>query len=69
MSNLFGNIFDFDGDGRTSDSEELFGLGLAGPESDPFHAMDCGDEVEFYEEHMDDFDSFEDAEEYFNEHQ
>lgn len=28
LFNLFGNLFDFDGDGQTSDFEEIMGLGM-----------------------------------------
>lgn len=37
-------------------------------DDDPYNARDCGDEVEFYEEHMDDFSDFEEAEDYYYDH-
>ncbi len=37
-------------------------------EYDPSHAQDCADPDEFYDEHYEEFDCFEDAEEYFYDH-
>ena len=36
---------------------------------DPFQANSYSDEVDFYEDHKDDFDCFEDAEDYYFENQ
>ena len=80
--NLFGGIFDFDGDGKIDENDALLGSlfsekdedDLYDPEDhdeneeydDPFDAQDYSNAEEFYEDHSGDFSDFEDAEDYFD---
>ncbi len=78
---LFGGLFDFDGDGKVDESDAFFGSMLSEHDSDwiqehgdpdddyeddPYDAQDYSSAEEFYEDHSGDFADFEDAEDYFN---
>ena len=57
----FGGIMTWPGEIISTEEEALF-------DEDPFDARDYADPEEFYEDYMDDFDGYDEAEEYYSEH-
>ena len=79
---LFGALIDFDGDGKVNESDCFLGTLFsdidkdsdydpvdpdeAEGDDDPYDVRDYFSTEEFYEDHPEDFSSFEDAEDYFD---